>query len=109
MHAIGRGYEGLQALGARVMTTPDLKLVASLESKVRQLVPEYLKRGWPVIPLEARSKEIVTPGFDMKSRLRFKVDDFAENNGVGLRSVDGHNVLDLDSPEAIFAADTFIP
>lgn len=76
---------------------------------VRDWVKRYIARGWPVIPLKHKSKQIVTPGFDMKDPLRFEAEDFRDKDGVGLRGVDGFLVSDCDSDEAVLLSDDFLP
>jgi predicted P-loop ATPase len=71
-------------------------------------VAVYVARGWSVVPLEPRSKAVAGENADWL-RLRFQPSDFRPEDNVGLRSVDGLVVIDLDAPEVVALADRFMP
>lgn len=83
---------------------------------VREAAALYISKGWPVIPLQPKTKKLVDADFDMKSRLRFRPEDFAEDDNIGLRSVaqdpDGGSpivISDCDCDEAEALAEHFLP
>jgi hypothetical protein len=76
------------------------------EDSVKQAAERYIARGWQVVPLEPGEKACKDPEW---LRLVFKPSDFRDDDNIGLRSVNGLVIIDCDCPEAISAADTFLP
>jgi hypothetical protein len=66
----------------------------------------YIARGWHVVPLAPKSKAAVV---DDWIRLIFTSEDFREDDGIGIRSVNGVVIVDLDCLEAVALADSFLP
>ena len=58
---------------------------------------KYINKGWQVTPLLPRKK--AAP--DNWKILRFKVEDFRVDDNIGIKSLDGLVVVDLDAPEAV--------
>lgn len=73
---------------------------------VQDWVRHYIASGFQVIPLEPGTKKCEIEGW---IRLIFKPEDFRDNDNIGIRSVSGVVVSDIDSPEAVAAADEFLP
>lgn len=70
---------------------------------------EYIKQGWTVTPVHARGKR---PLHNDWPRRHARAEDFAADSNVGvvLGDVSGGLVdIDLDCPEAVELADTFLP
>jgi predicted P-loop ATPase len=67
---------------------------------------DYIARGWQVVPLVRGTKKATEGGWP---RLIFKPEDFGPEDNIGIRSVNGLVVTDLDSPEAVALADAFLP
>lgn len=89
------------------MSTHDKTTLApKLFSTVREWAEEYIRRGLQVVPLEPRSKGT---SIDDWPNLVFKPSDFRPDDNIGIRSVNGLVIVDLDCPEAVFAADRFLP
>jgi hypothetical protein len=73
---------------------------------IREWATVYLQNGWGVVPLAKNSKRATQTGW---MTLDFTVEDFRETDNIGLRSVGGLVFVDLDAPEAVSFADTFLP
>lgn len=76
---------------------------------VRFEVKQYMDEGWALVPIRKGSK---APGDDAWPRIDYKVEDFPEGSNVGVKLGDKSNGLidvDLDCPEAIIAAQFFLP
>lgn len=66
----------------------------------------YVSKGWPVVPLTPRSKACKS---DDWTTTVYRPDDFEEGDNIGIRSVGGLVVVDLDCDEAVKMADAFLP
>lgn len=75
-------------------------------SNVRDAATYYISRGWQIVPLAPGKKSPVT---DDWLRLIFTPDDFEVADNIGLRTVNGLVIVDLDAPEAVQLADLFLP
>lgn len=73
---------------------------------VQQFAGHYRNLGFQVVPLKPREKVVAPPDW---MRIAFTVDDFADDDNIGIRSVNGLIVLDLDASEAVSVADAFMP
>ncbi|KAA1258307.1 hypothetical protein LF1_08230 [Rubripirellula obstinata] len=76
---------------------------------IRSHVAAYLQRGWQCVPLRPRSK---SPSRRDWTNLRLAPDVFPENSNIGiiLGEPSGWLVdVDLDCPEAIELADSYLP
>lgn len=66
----------------------------------------YISQGWQVVPLAPGSKACKDDGW---LQLIFKPEDFDPHDNIGIRSVNGLVIVDLDAPEAVACADDFLP
>lgn len=73
---------------------------------VQEWAAEYIKRGYQVVPLAEGGKQCVDANW---KTLIFQPDDFRDKDNIGIRSVKGLIVIDVDSPEAVACADAFLP
>tara|TARA_R110002110_G_scaffold159614_1_gene357517 strand:+ start:371 stop:2320 length:1950 start_codon:yes stop_codon:yes gene_type:complete len=73
---------------------------------VKTWATDYLARGWAVVPLTPGSKVCKTPGW---TNLIFQPSDFRPKDNIGIRSVQGIVILDIDCAEAVAVADAFLP
>lgn len=73
---------------------------------IQEWAAEYIKRGYQVVPLAEGGKQCVDANW---KTLVFAPDDFRDKDNIGIRSVKGLVVIDVDSPEAVSCADAFLP
>lgn len=66
----------------------------------------YINRGWKVVPLIPGERNV---GHKDWQKLTFTPDMFRENDNIGIKSVDGLVVIDIDCPEGVKCADDFLP
>ena len=66
----------------------------------------YLDHGWAVVPLAPRTKRTNAPGW---KTIDFTAADFHDTDNIGLRSIHGLVFVDLDCPESVKMADSFLP
>lgn len=65
-----------------------------------------IAEGYQVVPLRPGTKKCKDENF---LRLVFQPDDFEANDNIGIRSVNGIVIVDLDCQEAVRMADAFLP
>lgn len=75
---------------------------------VKQAAADYIAKGLRVLPLKPGTKEPYDTGWNT-SALVYAPEDFNENDNIGIRSVEGLVVVDLDCAEAVAMADAFLP
>lgn len=75
-------------------------------ASTKEAATYYISRGWQVVPLAPGKKNPVDDGW---LKLVFTPDDFNPDDGIGIRSVNGIVVVDVDAPEAVQVADNFLP
>ena len=73
---------------------------------IKKWAADYISRGWAVVPLAPGSKICKDTGW---TNLIFAPSDFKPKDNLGIRSVDGLVVIDIDCPEAVAVADAFLP
>lgn len=73
-------------------------------SAVKLAADAYISRGWQVVPLHGKACK----DKDWQN-LIFATTDFRDTDNIGIRSVEGMVDVDLDSPESVIVADTFLP
>ena len=73
---------------------------------IKEAAQFYIDKGWQVVPLSKGSKACTDPDW---MELIFTSDMFREGENIGLRSVEGLVVIDIDSIEAVSFADKFLP
>lgn len=66
----------------------------------------YIDQGYQVVPLAPGTKACKDEAW---LKIVFQPEDFEANDNIGLRSVNGLVIVDLDSPEAVALADDFLP
>lgn len=72
----------------------------------RDWAQRYIDAGYQVVPLWPGTKKGKDEDF---LKLVFTPEDFETHDNLGLRSVNGLVVVDLDAPEAVEIADDFLP
>lgn len=73
---------------------------------IQKSAQQYLDAGYAIVPLSPHSKHCKHPQWNT---LVFHPDDFLDDDNLGIRSVDGVVVVDLDCAEAVRMADAFCP
>lgn len=73
---------------------------------VNEAAASYIELGYKVVPLSPRTKEPYSPDW---RKIIFRPDDFKENDNIGIKFIEGVVDIDLDSPECVALADTFLP
>ena len=73
---------------------------------LRQWAQRYIDHGWSVVPLASGTKICKDTGW---THLIFAPSDFKPQDNLGLRSVNGLVVIDIDCPEGVDVADRFLP
>jgi hypothetical protein len=73
---------------------------------VKQAAALYISKGWRVVPLAPGTKAATAEKW---LEIVFKVEDFEDNDNIGIRSVGGLVITDLDCQEAVALADNFLP
>jgi hypothetical protein len=80
--------------------------VPKYEFPIQAVAADYISRGWAVVPLAPNTK--VAPGKGWET-LVFQPEDFREQDNIGIKSVHGLVVVDIDCLEAVSCADSFLP
>ena len=73
---------------------------------IKKWAQKYIDLGWPVVPLAAGTKICKNTGW---THLEFTPDDFRDDDNIGLRSLHGLVIIDIDCLEAVSSADSFLP
>jgi hypothetical protein len=73
---------------------------------MRDWAKAYIDQGYQVVPLSPGTKACKDESW---LKLVFQPDDFEPNDNLGIRSVNGLVIIDLDSIEAVALADDFLP
>lgn len=87
-----------------------MKLVVNFDKRVNpslQVAQEYVRRGWPVIPCSGK-KPILTDWTKRTLEITELGSYFTGKENIGVR-LDRITDIDLDSPEAIVLANSFLP
>jgi len=73
---------------------------------IQEWAQSYIDAGFSVVPLAEGAKQCTDKNW---KTLVFKADDFLDKDNIGIRSINGLVVVDVDSPEAVACADAFLP
>jgi len=66
----------------------------------------YIGFGWQVVPLVPGQKRVNIDGW---KKLKFTTDMFQMEDNIGIKSIDGLIIVDIDCEEAVKCADAFLP
>lgn len=78
----------------------------AIASSAREYAELYLGFGWSVVPLLPGKKECRDANW---TKTVYAPEQFEPHDNIGLRSVNGLVVVDVDSPEAVACAARFLP
>ena len=73
---------------------------------IRKIVQEYLDKGLQVVPLSPGEKSCKDEDW---KKIEFSPEDFRPEDNVGIKSIGGIVIVDVDSKEAVLLADAFLP
>jgi predicted P-loop ATPase len=78
---------------------------------VKEEAARCIAKGLRVVPLKPRMKEPYETGWNAGggTDLIFQPEDFGDDDNIGIRSIDGVIVIDVDAAEAVACADAFLP
>lgn len=76
------------------------------EVDVRKVAAEYISKGLAVLPLVAGEKRSDNPDW---KKIEFGPEDFKVGDNIGIKSIRGIIVVDIDALEAVTLADQFLP
>ena len=74
--------------------------------EIRKVVAEYLAKGLSVVPLAPGEKRCKDENW---KKIQFDAEDFRDEDNIGIKSINGIIVVDIDSADAVTLADNFLP